>query len=351
MNTQYDELAFFNHQLSQMLKEGIPLEQGIKRLCLGMRKGRWRSEFEMLEADLAAGKPLPEAIQERQLPEFYQTLIKVGVAANDLPGMLILLADYYQKTNTLWLRLKGIMTYPLIAFGCAFILSLWLLMLLKGTFPFFGDDLMQLNRIFSNFRQMSSYSPLSALFTPGQWEAYVQLSLWMPTLCLGFVLSLLGLPILFPSFRRYLQWRIPPFREAKIAQLALSMKMLVSGGSALPEALDIIGNLEKGTAVGDELMRWKKHCADGRGKWEDLTANTRHLPSLFVWLVTSAGEDLESGLQRAGEIYSARSNYQTELMLYTAMPASLLFIAILIIGQVFPFFVFLFSLPNVLSIF
>src|ERR1019366_6204506 len=110
----YDEFAFFNQQLAAMLREGIPLEGALKQLCAGMRSGTLRAEIELLEADLARGTPLKDALAQRDLPSLYRQMVQIGARSNDLPGVLTLLADHYHRTNALWTRLKGLMVYPLI---------------------------------------------------------------------------------------------------------------------------------------------------------------------------------------------------------------------------------------------
>src|SRR6188768_222085 len=110
----YDEFAFFNQQLAAMLQEGIPLEGALKQLCEGMRSGKLRTELEQLQTDLSRGTPLKEAMARRNLPPLYARMLEVGVRSNDLPGILMLLADHYHRVNALWTRLKGLMVYPLL---------------------------------------------------------------------------------------------------------------------------------------------------------------------------------------------------------------------------------------------
>ncbi|MEJ0089829.1 MAG: type II secretion system F family protein [Limisphaerales bacterium] len=52
-----DEFAFFNQQLAAMLRDGIPLEGAIRRLCQEMRDSTLRTELQSLEADFAKGTP------------------------------------------------------------------------------------------------------------------------------------------------------------------------------------------------------------------------------------------------------------------------------------------------------
>ena len=101
----YDELAFFNQQLATMLREGIPLEGALKQLSVGMRAGPLRSELQQLEQDLTQGAPLAEALSRRTLPAFYVRMLQIGVRSNDLPGMLLMLADHYGRAHALWTRL------------------------------------------------------------------------------------------------------------------------------------------------------------------------------------------------------------------------------------------------------
>src|SRR5258705_9860510 len=135
----YDEFAFFNQQLAGMLRTGIPLEGALKQLCAGMRTGPLRAEMQQLEAELARGIPLKEAVAHRALPPFYIQMVEIGVRSNDLPGVLTLLADHYHRANALWTRLKGLMVYPLIVV----VVSLGLTLLLSLLFSRFMPSLFE----------------------------------------------------------------------------------------------------------------------------------------------------------------------------------------------------------------
>ncbi len=107
-----DEFAFFNQQLAAMLRDGIPLESALGQLCSSMSRGDLRDELEKLRTDLANGVPIKQALASRKLPPFYVQMIQVGVKSNNLPGVLTLVADYYQRANLIGMRLKGLMIYP-----------------------------------------------------------------------------------------------------------------------------------------------------------------------------------------------------------------------------------------------
>ena len=67
---KYDEFAFFNQQLAAMLRDGIPLEGALRRLCPEMRRGTLRDELQTLEADLAKGTPMADALHRASCRSF-----------------------------------------------------------------------------------------------------------------------------------------------------------------------------------------------------------------------------------------------------------------------------------------
>ena len=306
----YDEFAFFNQQLAAMLRDGLPLEGALKQLCAGMRTGALRFEIEQLEADLARGTPLKEALARRKLPEFYVRMVEIGARSDDLPGVLTLLADYYQRANALWTRLKGLMVYPLIVI----IVSLGLTLMVSLAF----------RRFMAQF--FDQLAPPQGLMV----------SVWMPPVVLTAV-ALLGLAAFFiPSWRARLRWRLPAFREASLAQLAAAMTLMLKNGLTLPEALTMAGRLETGTPAGPALDQWRQLVESGQGKPAQWTDDSPPFPPLFLWLVQKGGEDLAAGFQKAAEIYQARASYRIELALYGALPVSILLLGQMVLWQAIP---------------
>jgi type II secretory pathway component PulF len=307
----YDEFAFFNQQLAAMLREGIPLEGALKQLCAGMRSGPLRAEIEQLEADLARGTPLKEALARRALPDLYRQMIQIGARSNDLPGVLTLLADHYHRANALWTRLKGLLVYPLIVI----LVSLGLTLLISLNF----------SRFLSQFG--TELAPQPILTIP---------SIWMPPIVLAFV-ALLGVAaVCIPSWRARLRWRLPAFREASLAQLASAMALMLKNGTTLPEALALAEALESATPAAKALAHWRQLVEAGQGKPAEWTGDSRPFPPLFLWLVQKGGENVAAGFQKAAEIYQARASYRIEIALYGALPVSILLLGEMVLWQAIP---------------
>jgi type IV pilus assembly protein PilC len=315
-----DEFAFFNQQLAAMLRDGIPLEGALQRLCQEMRSGALRDELQALQADLAKGTPIADALKPRQLPELYKRMIVVGVKGGDLPGALTMLADYFQRQNNVWTRLKSMMTYPLIVMFAAFLVSLALAFLWSCMIgPSFKDM----------FGGMGMELPAATRL------AFASLqSIWAFPITLGILFAVAAGIIFMPGLRGKFLWRMPAFKEATVSRVASSLTLLLKNGVPLPEAIGLVAQLENTPAAAD-LERWRGRIAAGGVKFSDIAAGNRVVPPLFVWVVASAGEDLTAGFNRAAEIYHARAIYRTEVALFSVLPVASMFLGAVVISQAF----------------
>jgi type II secretory pathway component PulF len=318
-----DEFAFFNQQLAAMLRDGIPLEGALQRLCAEMSSGTLRSELQALAGDLSKGTPLPEAIRRRNLPELYQCLIAVGSQSNDLPGVLTLIADHYQRRYTIWTRLKGLMVYPMIVLVASFALSILFAQIL--------------DRLVWPSLTLISYNMPQSTF---------HAALWMTPVILALVLTAAVVALTVPAARRALRWRVPAFRESSLAQIASSLSLLLRNGVPLDHALALVERMESGNRAGAEISVWRQRLAAGYGKFTDMAPAGRAFPPLFIWLVAHGRDDLAAGFQRAADMYQSRAAHRTELLLYSALPCSVLALGVLIVMQIQPV---LFSLTEVMN--
>jgi type IV pilus assembly protein PilC len=316
---KYDEFAFFNQQLAAMLRDGIPLEGALQRLCQEMRRGSLRDELSALEEDLAKGTPMAEALAPRQLPELYKRMILVGVKSGDLPGALTMLADYFQNQNNVWTRLKSMMTYPLIVMFVAFLISLLLAFVWTHVI---GPSMLGV------FGGMGMRLPSATLFAFGSLQA-----IWVFPVVLGILFLLAAAIVFVPGLRGKYLWRLPAFKEATVSRIAASLALLMKNGVNLPDAIGLVEQLETSTAATADLQHWRKKLAAGTAKFSEIAAGNRLIPPLFVWVVASAGEDLTAGFNRAAEIYHSRAIYRTEVALYSVLPIASLFLGAVVLSQ------------------
>jgi type II secretory pathway component PulF len=334
------ELAFVNQQLAAMLRCGIPLEGGLHQLCDTMTRGPLRAELRLLERDLAAGVPLAKAVALRKLPEFYIRLLELGARGNDLPGVLTMLADYYENAGAVWTQLKGLMVYPAIVLVLSLAFSAWAAVLGHQFASLLGHD----RNLLSPRLSLGSTAVARVSDSPRYADSY----LWVPPAMLAVVAIPTLATVTLPFFRRRIVWRLPAFREACLCRVASALAVLLRAGAALPDALALVEQMQRGTPARRDLALWKKRCSEGAGKFSAVAAGSKVFPPMFVWLVAGAGEDIASGFDRAARVYKARSVYRTNVLLYAALPVSLLFIGLMILSQIYPMGRLIFELPRLL---
>ena len=304
-----DEFAFLNRQLAGMLEEGIPLEGALRQLCANLGAGTLRTELTALEQDLARGESLGNAVGRRQLPELYRRLVTLAGEGGNLPGILTLLADYYQRAHDLWTRLRGLLVYPLIVLLGA--------MMVSGLFIWIYQNLVR---------------TVAADFTARP-VGELPLFLWLPPVWLGLALAGLLAALFVPALRQRLAWLLPGFRESHLAQFAGALRMLLQSGMPLDEALALMQDLEAGAPAGEDVRLWRRRLAEGEGRFAAFAAGSRAFPPMFLWLVEQGGEDLAGGIDKAAELFRQRAQHQVEMLLYAALPVTVVALGLLVAVQ------------------
>jgi len=261
-------------------------------------------------------------------------MIQIGVQSNDLPGVLTRLADYYQKVSFISTRLKGLMIYPAIVLFASLGLSLFL----ASFFRAFTRDVPEILRDVLNGAVMSS------LTSDG-----VPVMVWMPVIFLSAATVFVLVTIALPALRRWLRCTLPGFKEASLSQFALAMDLMLRGGSNLNDSLALLGSLETQTPVGRDIARRQARLSVGDAPFPAIAADSKTVPPLFSWLVSSGGENLAEGFRRAAEIYQARAVHRIEMLLYAALPVSILFLGVMLISQAFPLIQLFFRFGTVLD--
>jgi len=174
-------------------------------------------------------------------------------------------------------------------------------------------------------------------------------AIWIPPLLTGALL-LTGLVVVsVPTLRARVRWRLPAFRETSLAQLASAIALMLKSGTPFPEALAFAESIEADSPAAGALREWRALLQGGQGKPAQWPQSLYPFPPMFLWLVRKGGEDLGAGFQKAAEIYQSRASYKIELLLYGALPISVLLLGQMVVWQVAPVFRTLIWMMNMLG--
>lgn len=114
------------------------------------------------------------------------------------------------------------------------------------------------------------------------------------------------------------------------------MNLLLESGCTFNQALELLRGLETGSPAQPELAAWQKSHAAGLKRFNDIAADSKVFPPLFIWLVAGSGEDWANGFKHAAHIYYERAVHKVEMLLYAVLPVSVVALGFLILLQILP---------------
>lgn len=303
-----EQLAYVNQQLAAMLRDGLPLEGALRDLATSLRDGQLRGELVALEADLAAGRPLADAVSRRQFPPLYNRLLVAGARSGDLPGALTMAADHYGDIDQRRLRLRALMVYPA-------------LVILVGL-------------VMTGLIAWVELSLFRGLFEPQARTGLGRLTLWIIPASFALFATLGVILALVAPLRRWLGWRLPGFRENRVANLSGAVGLMVRQHCPLPDALALARELEQDPRVRSELSAWLERIARGEPPLAGPAGRTV-LPALLPWLARSPAGQLGDGFLRASQFYHRRAMHRLDLLVNGALPLSLVLLGAVTGTQLF----------------
>ena len=302
------ELSFLNRQLAALIQDGIPLEGALRQAAVDLR-GPLRTEIEALESDLSRGTPLAEAISRRRLPPLYLHLVRTGIAGGNLPTALAASADHFDERIRLQRRVQTALFYPIVVL----ILGIGICFLALG---------------------MGREALTSAIALSGQPTMGLDVALTFVRILLGLFVTLL-LATTIPPIRRRLVVRLPGFRDARLAQVASTFHLLLSGGCPLPDAIQLVRDLEADSPIARDLTSWIARLEQGSGRLSEISqpqpGKRAFLPPFFRWLVLSAGERIPEGFQRAARHYTEQARHRMDVLVNGLVPASMIGLGLIIV--------------------
>ncbi len=333
MNT--DELAFVNRQLAGMLKAGIPMESGLKKITESMTDSKLKAQLNQLGSRLEKGQLVDKAVVDLDLPETYKRLLALGQASQSMPKVLICVADYYERIGTLATRLRGLAVYPMLILICGIIVSglmAYLSVVLK-------NDLVSITLS----EETRGGSP--------QWFS-IYGSVWFsvfPMFVFAAGLGVYSFILRSQKMRKYFSWKIPMLRDAALAQYASLTEVLLSSGAPLPEVMKMVSKLENGSEMEADLKKIEQRLSEGQASYEAASRGCKAIPGFFNWIVSQGGEDVATGFSHARSIYSGRAENKIQAFLHCFLPINILLIGILLLGFCLPHLAILTDLLNMIE--
>jgi len=130
------DVLLFTRYLSTMLTAGLPLVQALEIIAHDQDNKTMQSLVLSIKSNIASGKTLSESFMEHPecFSSLYCNLIKAGEKSGTLDKILVRLANYLEKTETLKRKVKKALVYPTAIVVIAAVVSLILLIFVVPQF-------------------------------------------------------------------------------------------------------------------------------------------------------------------------------------------------------------------------
>jgi type IV pilus assembly protein PilC len=330
------DLTFFNDQLAALTKAGLPLEQGLRQMASDVGSRKLKRLLTDLANDLAAGTPLPQALerQKRRFPPQYGAVVEAGLKTGDLSGTLYGLTTHLRLKSGFRRAILEVLAYPLVVLilvlGVSSFLMHRVVPLLEGLF---GD-------LVSEAGSWEGPVPGARAFIFTLAGAWPVIELLLAAFIV-LVLVLFGVTLLPGTrpFRERLLRHIPGVAQvywsSVLARFAHTSALAAYTGTTLPDLVIASGAASGSPALTGTTRRVAEKLANGEAL-SQAAAGERDLPALWTCAVQVAAPrgDLPGALAELARTYELRAQQHVNVVRTVLGPLLFLLMAIMIGGLI-----------------
>lgn len=276
-----DEVASTVHQISILIRAGVPLVEGIRSLGEQARSEVLQVALTQMADEVSQGAPLSEAFlrQSHVFPLLAVDMARIAEAGGDLAESMHRLADYLDKAAEIKRKVKAALAYPMVVIGIS---AITVIVLVTFILP----------RFMKLFKSMGAEIPLTTRILLG--TSRVATQWWYLFVIFGVISVLL--------FRRYaksekgrskldsIALRLPLIggvvSKIVLRRVLASMSTLLSSGVPMVQTLEISATAADNAVVRDALLGAKRLVAEGAATSESLKA-ANVFPPLVLQMVAS----------------------------------------------------------------
>ncbi|MGI0117381.1 type II secretion system F family protein [Zooshikella sp. RANM57] len=141
------DIAVFTRQLATMLRAGVPLIQSFEITAEGAENPNLRDLLNNIKNEVAGGNTLADSLRKhpKYFDDLYCNLVASGEQSGSLESLLARIATYKEKTESLKMKVKKAIRYPIAVVVIAIIVTAILLVKVvpqfQEVFQGFGADL------------------------------------------------------------------------------------------------------------------------------------------------------------------------------------------------------------------
>lgn len=338
------DIAIFSRQLATMMASGIPLVQSFDIIGKGHEKPAMRDMLADIKSHIEGGSTLTEGLSKYpfQFDELFCNLVEAGEHAGILEELLVKIAEYKEKTESLKAKIKKALTYPIAVLVVALIVTSILLIFVvpqfESLFSGFGADL-------PAFTQM--VVELSRFMQEWWWAVFGIIG--------GIVFVIMQVKKRSRKFNHLLDRMILKMpiigdimNKAAIARYARTLSTMSAAGVPLVEALESVAGATGNIVYSEAVLQMREQVATGIQLQQSMK-NVGLFPHMVVQMVAIGEEagSVESMLGKVADFYEEEVDNAVDSLASLIEPLIMAILGILVGGLIVAMYLPIFMLGSV----
>lgn len=324
------DIALFMRQMATMMKSGVPLVQAFEIVADGVDNPKMKEVIRGVRERVAAGNDFASAL--RDYPDYFDdlmiNLIESGEQSGALETMLDRVATYKEKTESLKLKVKKALKYPIVVVGVAIIITVILLIKVvptfKELFEGFGAELPAATQLVVD---MSDAVQEDGIFIAGIIAAFVFGMKYMIKNSQTFAdrvdRAVLGAPVIGDIMRK-----------AALARYARVLSTTFAAGVPLVDALTSVSGAVGNAIYRDAVLRVRDDVATGMPMNGAMKA-TGVFTNMMIQMVAIGEESgaLDAMLDKAADYYEEEVDAAVDGLTSMLEPLIMAFLGVVVGGM------------------
>ena len=341
------DLAIFSRQFATMIHSGLSLIRALSILAEQTENRKLAEVVDEVRGQVEAGQSLSASLAEhpKVFPKLYIAMVRAGEAAGMLDQVLMRVAAMYEADVKLRGKIKSAMTYPVVVFIMAIVLSAVMLVFIvpvfEGMFNDLGGDLPWLTRMLVVLSEFVA-SWLGAVVLIG-----LPVALWFIYKRIRATergrYNLDRLKLRLPVFG-------PLFHKIAISRFARNLSTLLAAGVPILQALEITADTVNSGPISHAVRDVQGSVREGESINRPLSDHDV-FPPMVVQMIAVGEEtgNVDGMLSKVADFYDMEIESTTESLTAMMEPLLIGVIGGIVGGMVIALYMPMFEIFNLIQ--
>jgi type II secretory pathway component PulF len=330
------DVTIFSRQLSSLLKSGIPILRALQIIGEQSESAALNDCLKKVSKDVKEGKSFSAALEgfPKVFSLFFIALVKSGEDSGTLQEALLRVANYRQKQEEMFAKMRSAMAYPvlmaLVGIGTVIFMFTFVMPKLMSIFSTMGQDLPLPTRIVIGISVALRRD--WAFIAIGAVVLFILVSKTSTFQARKKIVSLIKLHI--PVFNKF-------FLYNEFARFSRTLEVLIRSGIPILRAISISIPILENEIIKGELSRSAKELEEGASFGKSLR-KSKLFPAFMISLIAVGEESgkLDDALAEIADTYEYECDEAIKVATSLLEP-----LMILVMGLVVGFIVVAMLLP------